>query len=196
MKIFGITGGVATGKSTVTQMLAEEGALTVSADDIARAQLAPGTALTKAVLIAFPLCRDATGQGIDRRALSHLIFADTQARTQLEALTHPAIIAALKAQIEEWQSYSTARACAVEIPLLFEADLGRLVDVVVVVACEETTQIMRLQTRQVIDEAEARRQIAAQWPISAKIARADIVINTDKGLEDTRRQVQALWDTL
>ena len=195
MKILGITGGVATGKSTVTGMLAEEGALTVSADDIARAQLAPGTALTKAVLIAFPLCRDATGQGIDRRALSHLIFADTQARTQLEALTHPAIIAALELQITEWRNAGPGIAIA-EIPLLFEADLGRLVDVVVVVACEETTQIMRLQTRQVIDEAEARRQIAAQWPISAKIARADIVINTDKGLEDTRRQVQALWDTL
>ena len=195
MKIFGITGGVATGKSTVTQMLAEEGALTVSADDIARAQLAPGTELTQAVLAAFPLCRDATGQGIDRRALSHLIFADTQARTQLEALTHPAIIAALELQITEWRNAGPGIAIA-EIPLLFEADLGRLVDVVVVVACEETTQIMRLQTRQVIDEAEARRQIAAQWPISAKIARADIVINTDKGLEDTRRQVQALWDTL
>ena len=195
MKILGITGGVATGKSTVTGMLAEEGALTVSADDIARAQLAPGTELTQAVLIAFPLCRDATGQGIDRRALSHLIFADTQARTQLEALTHPAIIAALELQITEWRNAGPGIAIA-EIPLLFEADLGRLVDVVVVVACEETTQIMRLQTRQVIDEAEARRQIAAQWPISAKIARADIVINTDKGLEDTRRQVQALWDTL
>lgn len=195
MKIFGITGGVATGKSTVTGMLAEEGALTVSADDIARAQLAPGTELTQAVLAAFPLCRDATGQGIDRRALSHLIFADTQARTQLEALTHPAIIAALELQITEWRNAGPGIAIA-EIPLLFEADLGRLVDVVVVVACEETTQIMRLQTRQVIDEAEARRQIAAQWPISAKIARADIVINTDKGLEDTRRQVQALWDTL
>ena len=195
MKILGITGGVATGKSTVTQMLAEEGALTVSADDIARAQLAPGTELTQTVLAAFPLCRDATGQGIDRRALSHLIFADTQARTQLEALTHPAIIAALELQITEWRNAGPGIAIA-EIPLLFEADLGRLVDVVVVVACEETTQIMRLQTRQVIDEAEARRQIAAQWPISAKIARADIVINTDKGLEDTRRQVQALWDTL
>lgn len=195
MKIFGITGGVATGKSTVTRMLAEEGALTVSADDIARAQLAPGTELTQTVLAAFPLCRDATGQGIDRRALSHLIFADAQARTQLEALTHPAIIAALELQITEWRNAGPGIAIA-EIPLLFEADLGRLVDVVVVVACEETTQIMRLQTRQVIDEAEARRQIAAQWPISAKIARADIVINTDKGLEDTRRQVQALWDTL
>ena len=195
MKILGITGGVATGKSTVTGMLAEEGALTVSADDIARAQLAPGTELTQAVLAAFPLCRDATGQGIDRRALSQLIFADAQARTQLEALTHPAIIAALELQITEWRNAGPGIAIA-EIPLLFEADLGRLVDVVVVVACEETTQIMRLQTRQVIDEAEARRQIAAQWPISAKIARADIVINTDKGLEDTRRQVQALWDTL
>ena len=197
MKIFGITGGVATGKSTVTGMLAEEGALTVSADDIARAQLAPGTALTKAVLIAFPLCRDATGQGIDRRALGHLIFSDTQARTRLEALTHPAIIAALKAQIEEWQSYSTARACAVEIPLLFETNLQYLVDKIIVVSCTEDKQIARLRLRQGgVSESEARTMIATQWPLAEKIARANYVITTDGDRDDTRRQVQALWDTL
>ncbi len=195
MKIFGITGGVATGKSTVTRMLAEEGALTVSADDIARAQLAPGTELTQAVLAAFPLCRDATGEGIDRRALSHLIFADAQARARLEALTHPAIIAALELQITEWHNAGPGIAIA-EIPLLFEADLERLVDAVVVVACGEANQIARLQIRQGIGAAEARRQIAAQWPISAKIARADVVIMTDGSLEDTRRQVQEFWDSL
>ena len=195
MKIFGITGGVATGKSTVTRMLAEAGALTVSADDIAREQLAPGTGLTEAVLAAFPLCRDATGQGIDRRALGHLIFADAQARARLEALTHPAIIAALELQITEWRNAGPGIAIA-EIPLLFEADLERLVDAVVVVACGEAYQIARLQTRQGIGEAEARRQIAAQWPISSKIARADVVIMTDESLEDTRRQVQEFWDSL
>ena len=195
MKIFGITGGVATGKSTVTRMLAEVGALTVSADDIARAQLAPGTGLTGAVLAAFPLCRDAMGQGIDRRALGHLIFADAQARARLEALTHPAIIAALELQITEWRNAGPGIAIA-EIPLLFEADLERLVDAVVVVACGEAYQIARLQTRQGIGEAEARRQIAAQWPISSKIARADVVIMTDESLENTRRQVQEFWDSL
>ena len=195
MKIFGITGGVATGKSTVTRMLAEAGALTVSADDIARAQLASGTGLTEAVLAAFPLCRDATGQGIDRRALGNLIFADAQARARLEALTHPAIIAALELQITEWRNAGPGIAIA-EIPLLFEANLERLVDAVVVVACGEAYQIARLQTRQGIGEAEARRQIAAQWPISSKIARADVVIMTDESLEDTRRQVQEFWDSL
>ena len=195
MKIFGITGGIATGKSTVTRMLAEEDALTVSADDIARAQLALGAELTQAVLAAFPLCCDATGQGIDRRALGHLIFADTQARARLEALTHPAIIAALELQITEWRNAGPGIAIA-EIPLLFEADLERLVDAVVVVTCGEANQIARLQTRQGIGEAEARRQIAAQWPLAEKIARANYVITTDGDRDDTRRQVQALWDTL
>ena len=195
MKILGITGGVATGKSTVTRMLAEVGALTISADDIAREQLTPGTGLTEAVLAAFPLCRDATGQGIDRRALGHLIFADAQARARLEALTHPAIIAALELQITEWRNAGPGIAIA-EIPLLFEADLERLVDAVVVVTCGEANQIARLQTRQGIGEAEARRQIAAQWPLAEKIARANYVITTDGDRDDTRRQVQALWDTL
>jgi dephospho-CoA kinase len=195
MKIFGITGGVATGKSTVTGMLAEEGAQTVSADDIARALLAPDTALTRSVLAAFPLCYDATRQGIDRRALGHLIFADAQARAELEALTHPAIIAALELQIAEWRNAGPGVAVA-EIPLLFEAGLEWMVDSVVVVACDEKTQITRLQTRQVIDEAEARRQIAAQWPLADKIARANYLITTDGDRDDTRRQVQALWETL
>ena len=195
MKILGITGGVATGKSTVTRMLAEAGALTISADDIAREQLTPGTKLTEAVLAAFPLCRDASGQGIDRRALGHLIFADAQARARLEALTHPAIIAALELQITEWRNAGPGIAIA-EIPLLFEADLERLVDAVVVVACGEANQIARLQSRQGIGEAEARRQIVAQWPLAEKIARADVVIMTDGDRDDTRRQVQALWDTL
>ncbi len=134
MQVFGITGGIATGKSTVTQMLADLGAPTINADVIAHALLVPGTLTTLAVLMAFPDCADPTDsarQTIDRRTLSRLVFADPTARVRLEALTHPAIIAALLKQITAWREADDALAAAAEIPLLFEAGLERLVDTVV-----------------------------------------------------------------
>ena len=119
MRVLGITGGIATGKSTVTRILAELGAPTISADTLAHDLLAPGTTITQAVLVAFPLCADpadSEGQTIDRRALGRLIFADSSARARLEALTHPAIIAALQTQIAAWRLSDTARAGVAEIP--------------------------------------------------------------------------------
>ena len=196
MRVLGVTGGIATGKSTVTQMLADLGAPTVSADLIARALLAPGTPTTEAVLAAFPACAAPEPGRIDRRALAQIIFADAQARSHLEALTHPPIIEALRRQIAEWRASSAAPAAAAEIPLLFEAGLEDDVDEVVVVSCAESVQQSRLCARDGISQEEAQRQIAAQWPLSEKVARAGFVITTDHGLEDTRRQALALWESL
>lgn len=197
MKVLGITGGIATGKSTVTQMLADFGAPTISADTLARDLLAPGTASTRAVLAAFPSCADPQFDvTIDRRALGRLVFADPSARELLESLTHPAIISTLSSQTKSWRISIEARGAAAEIPLLFEANLGSLVDSVVVVTCSEFVQISRLEARMGIDETEARRLIAAQWPLAEKVARADILIMTDSGLEATRLQVESLWNSL
>ena len=196
MRVLGITGGIATGKSTVTKMLADLGAPTVSADSIARALLAPGTPTTAAVLAAFPICADPAGQRLDRRALAKIIFADAEARKRLEALTHPAIIAALQTHMADWRASGIAKIAAAEIPLLFEAGLEALADENVLVVCEGPLQIARLRIRDGIDDAEARRQIAAQWPLAEKRQRADKIITTDGDWEDTRRQVAALWDNL
>ena len=196
MRVLGITGGIATGKSTVTLMLAELGAPTISADAVARALLAPGTPVTKAVLAAFPSCAAPEPGKIDRRTLARIIFADVQARTRLEALTHPPIIEALREQIAEWRASSAAPAAAAEIPLLFEAGLEDDVDEIVVVSCADSVQRARLCARDGISEEEARRQIAAQWPLAEKMARADVVITTNKDLTDTRRQAAALWESL
>ena len=198
MRVLGITGGIATGKSTVTQMLAALGAPTISADVIAHSLLAPGGTATFAVLDAFPGCAspaDPSGQTIDRRALGRLVFADKAARLRLESLTHPAIIAALQKQIAAWWAVDAPGAAAAEIPLLFEAGLEADVDQVVVVVCAEAVQIARMISRG-IDEAEAVRHIAAQWPLAEKVARADFVITTDGDLDDTRRQVETFWHSL
>ena len=199
MLILGITGGIAVGKSTVTRLFADLGARTLSADALAHDLLAPGTETTRAVLHAFPQAADAgdpTGQTINRRALGRFVFADQDARRRLEALTHPPIIAALAAQADAWRPLPTPRAAALEIPLLFEAGLERLVDRIVVVTCDEATQLSRLLQRPGMMQTRAQQILAAQWPLSEKVARADFVITTDAsgGLDGTRRQVQALWD--
>ena len=202
MLILGITGGIATGKSTVTRMLGALGAPTISADGLAHDLLAPGTPATHAVLAAFPACADladAAGATIDRRALGRLVFADPAARARLESLTHPAIIAALRTRIALWRASDEAPAAAAEIPLLFEAGLESLVDCIVVVTCSRSDQTSRMLARGRFSMDEVQHQLAAQWPLAQKEARADFLITTadgDDGLEDTRRQVEALWKRL
>lgn len=200
MIVLGITGGIATGKSTVTRMFAEMGAPTISADALAHQLLAPGTQTTRAVLRAFPACADLadpTVLTIDRRALGRAIFANPKARTQLEAITHPPIVAVLREQIQNWRSQPEAGVATAEIPLLFEAHLEWLVDRIVVVTCSKSDQVSRLLTRGNFTEAEVHRQIAAQWPLSQKEAQADYVIRAnDWGMEDTLRQVRTLWEML
>ena len=195
MLILGITGGIATGKSVVTHLFSELGAPTLSADAIAHALLRPGTEVTRAVLQAFPLAADTSdpeGMTVDRRALGQLVFADSEARHRLEALTHPPIRAALRAQIALWRSMEQPCAAAVEIPLLFESHLETMVDKIVVTACADALQLSRLMARG-LEEPEARRRLAAQWPLAEKVARADYVITTDGSLEETLLQVQRLW---
>ena len=199
MRILGITGGIATGKSTVTQMLADLGAPTISADALAHDLLAPGTLVTRSVLAAFPDCADPADLEqltVDRRALGRLVFAEPAARARLEALTHPAITAALRDQIALWRASDGARAAAAEVPLLFEAGLENLVDCIVVVTCSLPIQVARMLARGRFSMEEVRCRLAAQWPLAQKEAHADILITTTDGEEDTRRQVETLWKTL
>lgn len=199
MRILGITGGIATGKSTVTQMLADLGAPTISADALAHDLLASGTLVTRSVLAAFPDCADPADLEqltVDRRALGRLVFAEPAARARLEALTHPAITAALRDQIALWRASDGARAAAAEIPLLFEAGLENLVDCIVVVTCSLPVQVARMLARGRFSMEEVRCRLAAQWPLAQKEAHADILITTTDGEEDTRRQVETLWKTL
>lgn len=196
MRILAITGGIATGKSTITAMFGELGALTLSADTLARDLLRPGTEATRTVLAAFPQCAElGQSSAIDRRVLGRLIFADAVARARLEALTHPQIIQALWNAAEQWRSMPGGCA-ALEIPLLFEAGLEDMGDIIIVAACTLSQQIERLQRRSGGGETEARRQVNAQWPLEEKQKRAGSVINTNHSLEETQRQVITLWEKL
>ena len=195
MIVLGVTGGVATGKSTVMRMLADLGAPTLSADTLAQELLLPGTPATMEVLKVFPACADSPGV-VDRRTLGRIVFADAGARHQLEAILHPPIITSLRAQADGWRAQNTAPAGALEIPLLFEAGLADAVDRVVVVTCPPEVQLSRVTARLHGDKAQAQQWIAAQWPLGRKEADADVIIRTDGTEDDTQRQVNQLWQQI
>lgn len=193
MRILGITGGVACGKSTVTAMLGALGAPTLSADTLARDVLRPGAPATLATLAAFPQCAEMGAEDtVDRRALGRLVFANPDARALLESLTHPPIIQALRDSAAAWRAEAGSCA-ALEIPLLFEAGLHDLPDTIVVAACTPEQQLQRLLARPGMSRPLAQEQIAAQWPVEEKRRRAHSVVDTGGTLEETRAQVMALW---
>ncbi|MBI2843376.1 MAG: dephospho-CoA kinase [Armatimonadetes bacterium] len=192
--VLGITGGVATGKTTVAGMFRSLGAVTLSADEVAREVLAPGSPAVAEVIERFGQAVAAPGGGIDRSALADTVFGDEEALRDLNAITHPRIISILKERIEEFRRKSReGEVLAVEIPLLIECNLQRLVDYVVVVAAEQETQMSRLTTRGLSLE-QARRRIEAQMPVREKLQYADWVVSTDAGLDDTARQVEQIWE--
>ncbi|HEY3331301.1 MAG TPA: dephospho-CoA kinase [Capsulimonadaceae bacterium] len=208
--ILGITGGVATGKSTVCATLHALAAerskplAVISADAIARDLLDPGTPATMAVIEKFGESVTLAGdpEVIDRRELGAIVFDDEAARRWLEKLLHPTIIQQLvdagapfkgrKAQGLDGQTI-----LVMEIPLLFEANLEYLVDRILVTRCSEDLQVERIVARKAgMSEADAHRQINAQMPIELKVAKADYVIDADKPLDEVSRDIAQVLDSL
>jgi len=197
MPVIGITGGLATGKSTVTRLLQAKGAVTFSADEAARAVLTPESALLRAIAAAFgPEALQPDGS-LNRGWLGQRIFADPQAREQLNHMMHPPIQRLLREQIESAQrDLPSGSLIAVEIPLLFENNLESWFERIVVVSASESTQVARLMARNGLEEAEARRRLAAQWPLPLKVARADDVIVNEGSRQPLEAAVDALWKRL
>ena len=195
MKRVGLTGGIATGKSHVRAVFEALGVPTIDADVLAHEAVAPGSPAFEAVRTRFgPAVLDSTG-GLDRRKLGSVVFADPQARKDLEAIIHPQVVEA----IDRWFSSLDAQAhpfAIADVPLLYEAGRERDYDVVIVTACELPTQIRRVMARDSISEADARLRIAAQLPIEEKVRRADHVIRTDGLLATTNAQVHEVYKRL
>lgn len=195
MRRVGLTGGIATGKSHVRAVFEALGVPTIDADVLAHEAVAPGSPGFEAVKARFgPDVVDSRG-ALDRRKLGSLVFADEQARKDLEAIIHPGVVTA----IERWFSSLDAQAhpfAIADVPLLYEASRERDYDVVIVTACELPIQIRRVMARDGITEAEARQRIAAQLPIEEKIRRADHVIRTDGLLASTNAQVHDVYRQL
>lgn len=189
-----LTGGIATGKSTVLARLVAAGIPAIDADVLARQVVARGTPGFDAVVASFgPGVVTAAGD-LDRRALGARVFADPAARAALEAIIHPAVYQGISAWFASLPG--DTRVAVADIPLLFETGRAQDFDVVVVVACARDEQVRRVVARDgvTMDEAEAR--VAAQWPIERKVAAADHVIWTTGTRADTQRRVDDLLDML
>jgi dephospho-CoA kinase len=176
----GLTGGIATGKSTVGELLAARGLPVLDADQFAREALAPGSAGARQVLEHFGERVRASGEGdpnqpaIDRGALGRIVFADAGERLWLERLVHPLVRARFAAELERLRREPVV---VLMIPLLFEAGLEALCSEVWLVDCGEEQQLQRLMGREGLEEGEARRRISAQWPLARKRALADGVVD-------------------
>ncbi|NLW55590.1 MAG: dephospho-CoA kinase [Firmicutes bacterium] len=188
--VIGLTGGVGTGKSTVASILKELGLKIIDADRIAHQLLRPGTEVYRQVLTEFgPDILKPDGE-IDRRRLGKIVFNDPEKRRLLEGITHPAIKAQIRAEVESYRA--KGQDVVLEIPLLFEAKMEGEVDEVWVVAVSSPRQLQRIMERDALTPAEAQSRIKAQMPLSEKCARADVVINNEGTIADLRRQVKTL----
>lgn len=193
--ILGLTGSIASGKSTVSRMLQERGATVVSADQLAREVVLPGSPVLARLVERFgPEILQADGR-LDRAGLARLIFADSAARADLNRLTHPAIARLAEERLAQLRRRGLPLV-VYEAPLLFEAGAEDRVDRVLVVRIDPRIQLQRLMVRDGIDAAEARRRVAAQMPQEQKLARADLVLDNSGSPEDTERQVAALFARL
>ena len=193
MLLVGLTGGIASGKSTVSAMLAERGAEVVDADRIAREVLLPGTPAWCKVREHFGpgvLFADGT---IDRQALADQVFSDPAKLALLNEITHPEIFARIADQLERF--YNQPVVVVLDAALLIESGLADGVDLLVVTHSPREIQVERLAAKG-MDERAAGARIAAQLAPEQRLARADVVIDNRGSLEALAGQVDALWAQL
>jgi dephospho-CoA kinase len=189
-----LTGGIATGKSYCLARFAALGVPVIDADLLAREAVAPGSPGLAAVVARFGAGIVLPDGTLDRPALGALVFSDRMARADLEAIIHPEV----RRRIRDWfATLDRATPVAIaDIPLLFETGQEHDFDRVIVCACEPDEQLRRLMARDSLSEADARKRLAAQWPIGEKAARAHYVIRTDGSFADTDTQVQTIAQSL
>ncbi len=186
----GVTGGIASGKSSVGHFLIQQGVQVLDADLYAREALAPGCPATRAVLQRYgPRAQSELGAGVDRAALGSIVFSDSKERTWLEALLHPLVRQRFD---QELQRHVGERVVALMIPLLFEAGMERLCSEIWVVHCSPTQQRQRLMLRNQLSPREAEQRIRAQWPMDRKTDLADCVIENGGLPQSWTSQVREL----
>lgn len=192
MKVIGLTGGIASGKSTASAYLRELGAAIVDADAISRASTRRGGAAFEAVCAAFGDILGADGE-IDRRKLGGIVFADEDARRKLNSIVHPAVMAESRAQIENARA-SGVKVCILDVPLLFETGMEKLCDETWLIYVPREEQIRRMEERDGLDAAAAAARIDSQMPLEEKLKRADVAIDSSGTIEQTRETLRRLWE--
>lgn len=186
MKV-GLTGGIASGKSTVAKYLKARGAVIIDADQVARTCVAPATRGFQQIVDQFGAEVVTASGELDRKLLGQFVFNDQALLDRLNAILQPLIREELLNQIE--RASREAQLVVADIPLLYEQSYESLFDQVLVAYVDEATQLARLKKRDQLSEVEAKKRIAAQLPLSEKAKRADYVIDNSKDLENTGRQI-------
>ncbi|XP_068660455.1 dephospho-CoA kinase [Aristolochia californica] len=195
MRIVGLTGGIASGKSTVSHLFKASGIPVVDADVVARDVLRKGTGGWKRVVRAFGegiLCDDGE---VDRARLGQIVFSDPEKRQLLNRLLAPFISSGLFWEIVKlW--FKGSKVIVLDIPLLFEAKMDQWTKPIIVVWVDPDTQLHRLIARDGISEEQARNRINAQTALDWKRSRADIVIDNSRSLENTKEQFQEVLNEI
>ena len=193
MKIIGLTGGIACGKSTVSTELRAHGAAIIDADALAHELSQPHQPIYNAYVERFGR-EIVTADGmLDRVAIARRVFADPAVRAEVDAIAHPLIRMAAEERLRAARD-ENKRAAVLDVPLLFEAGWDALADETWVVALPREEQLARLLARDTsMDAGEARARIAAQMPLAEKCARADVVIDNSGTVEELREYIGKLW---
>jgi dephospho-CoA kinase len=194
MRLYGLTGGIASGKSTVAAMLRELGAPVIDADQLAREVVEPGRPALALIAKRWPDCLSPDGR-LDRARLASHVFQSSEQRLELEAITHPAIQEALRRRTVALAAEG-APIAIYEAALIFEKGLEQSLAGVILVVAKPETQLRRMQSRDGLTEAEAQRRLAAQLPLQDKSSRAQYLIDTDLPFDSTRRQVVEVWKAI
>jgi dephospho-CoA kinase len=191
--LLGVTGGIASGKSTVARMLEEMGAPLIDFDVLSRIVVEPGKPAWKEIVTYFGEQILREDQTLNRKVLSEIVFRDRRKRRKLESFTHPRIHEEFVRRIKRMTKEDPAAVIQVVVPLLIEANLRSLFDKLLLVYIPEEMQIRRLMEREPISRETAIRVLRSQLPIEEKRKYADYIVDNSGPLEKTRRQVEEVW---
>ncbi len=195
MKVIGLTGGIGSGKSTVSKFLAELGAVIIDADKVGHEAFQPGTDAWREVVAAFGTdILDEKGY-IDRHKLGRKVFGNGEEMSRLNQIMHPRMFETVKQAIGQYRAKGT-RVVVLEATLLIEAGWRPLVDEVWVTIAPEQIIIQRLRERSGLSEGEALARIRSQVPPQERLKHADVVIDTNCSLDDLKTEIQTLWEKL
>ena len=196
MPLVALTGGIASGKSTVAGRLAQHGAIIVDADQIVRDVQQPGSPVLSAIAAEFGAGMIRPDGSLDRAALGGAVFGDAPAVKRLNAIVHPAVREESARRFAEAFAADPAAVVVYDVPLLVEARVDDPWDLIVVAHAPAVVRRQRLVELRGMSDADAVARIASQVPDETRLAIADVVIDTTGSLADTERQVDDLWDGL
>jgi dephospho-CoA kinase len=196
MFVIGLTGSLASGKTTVSEMLMKRGSLVVSADQIVAELMLYDTSTQKAVAKNFGDSVLLESGAVDKAALARIVFTKKNQLKKLESILHPKVRQRIKHILTTVQKYKKYKVVVLEVPLLYEAGFERMADVVVAVNCPQYQQLERIKVSGKMSQAEALRRIRSQMTLKEKCERADFVIENNESLAETRQQIKNIWKNI